>query len=124
MENPAIMTGTPQPTNPPSDPMDRVQECQDLLSEIEELSKQKEEHIRRLAVCEVTAEKKKTMVKRFTDRKNDPAKLPRANLDELKDAVAGYLTTIKELQSAYHEQILGLLKNADPSCSTIAGRCC
>ncbi|KAL8830462.1 MAG: hypothetical protein Q9191_001424 [Dirinaria sp. TL-2023a] len=111
------MSGTPPPTNQPSDTMDHVQECQDLLMEIEELSKQKEEHIRRLAVCDVTVEKRERMAKTFTDRKTDAAKkrvqMPRANLDEFKESVAGYLQAIKELQSAYREQILGVLKNAD-----------
>ncbi len=108
-----------QPTNTPSqDTIDRVQECQDLLIELEELSKQREEHIKRLAMCEGTVEERRRMVKVFNDRETDTAektvKSMQANLDEHKDLVMGYLNTIKNLQSVYRELILGLLKNADP----------
>jgi hypothetical protein len=108
-----------QPTNTPSqDTVDRVRECRDLLIEIEELSKQKEEHIKWLAVCEGTVEERRRMVRVFNDREIDTAektvKSMQANLDEHKDLVMGHFKTIKKLQSAYRELILGLLKNADP----------
>lgn len=117
------------PDNRPSpDTVDPVQECQELLIEIDELNKQKEEHRRQLAMCEVTAEKKKKKSKMFIDRKTNTAKktikLSRVNLDEHKDFVAGYLKNIKKLQSAYREQIIGVLKNADPVWLYIAESCC
>jgi hypothetical protein len=48
-----------------------MQECQDLLIEIEEPSKQKEEHIKRLAVCEGTVEERRIIVKVFNDRETN-----------------------------------------------------
>lgn len=90
-----------------------------MLVELKELSKQKEEHIKRLAMCEGTVEERRRMVGVFNDRETDTAEKTvesmQANLDEHKELVMGYFNTIKKLQSAYRELILGLLKNADPA---------
>ena len=97
--------------------IDRVQECRDLLIGIEELSKRKEEHIPGLAVCERIVEGRRRKVKVVHHRKThaveQKSKSVQESLDEHKDLVMRYLKSIKRLQAAYREQILGLLKNAD-----------
>ncbi|KAL9066489.1 MAG: hypothetical protein Q9161_007552 [Pseudevernia consocians] len=108
-----------QRTNSPSkDTIDRVQECQTLLIAIQELSEQKEEHIKRLAVCEGILEERRRLFKTFNDRETETAeKMVRSmqvNLDEHRNLVKRHMNNIKNLQSAYSEVILGLLKNTDP----------
>ena len=104
---------------PSKDTIDRVQQYQSLLMEIEELGKQKEEHIKRQAMCEGIVEEKKRTAKTFNDRKTETSeKMVRsmqANLDDYKHLVMRHLNNIKNLQSRYSESILGLLKNADPA---------
>ena len=117
-EIPATMDCLIQSTTTPSkDTIDRVQQYQSLLMEIEELGRQKEEHIKRQAVCEGIVEEKKRTVKTINDRKTEPSeKIVRsmqANLDDYKHLVMRHLNNIKNLQSCYSELILGLLKNAD-----------
>ena len=85
-----------QATNtPPQDTIDRVQQCQDLLMEVEELGKQKEVHDRLLARYEG-----KVQEKTFEST--------HAKLMEHKHQVMGLLNNIKKLQSAYGELMLGL----------------
>lgn len=108
-----------EPTNtPPQDTIDRLQQCQDLLIENKELSEQKEELIKRLAVCEGTVEERRSMLEGFTnDCETDPAEkaitLMQAKLSEHKNLVRRQLKNIKELQSVYHELSLDLLNKAD-----------
>ena len=107
-------------TNTPlQDTINRLDQCQDLLIEIEDLSKQKKEHIKRLAVCEGTVEERRSMVESFNnDRATKTAekavKSLQASLKVHKNLVRRHLRNLKELKLVYRELILGLLDKADP----------
>ena len=108
-----------EPTNTPlQDTIDRLQQCQGLLIEMKELNMHKEEHAKRLAVCEEAVEEGRSMVERFDDDRatNEAAKAVmsiQANLAAHRDVVRRHLRTLKELKLIYRELILGWLNKAD-----------
>lgn len=111
-----------QATNTPSqDMIDRVQQCQDLLMEIEELGKQEAEHIKLLAKCEGKVQKRRGRMLRTLKARQTPTmektfESMQAKLVEHKHHVLGLIHEIKRLESAYRELIIRVLrKDADPS---------
>ena len=110
----ATITQTP-------DMIDRMQQCQDPLMEMEELDKQKEELINLMVECEGKVEERRSRIL-GTHKAGQTATIEKtfesmqAKLVEHKQHVLGLLHNLKNLQSAYCELILRLLrKDADPS---------
>ena len=109
-------------TNTPSHNMiDREQQCQDLLIDIEELGKQKEEHIKLLAICEEKVQERRSSILRTLNARQTAAKEKtlesmQAKLVKHKHHVLGLLHNVKKLQSAYCELLRRLMrKDADRS---------
>ena len=99
-------------TNTPSrDMVDRVQQCLELLIEIEELGKQEEEHTELLAKCEKEVQQRKcrivrTLNARQTATTEKTFESMQAKFVEHKRHVSRFLHNIKKLQSVYRELIL------------------
>ena len=116
-----VLQATKATNTPSHDMIDRKQQCQDLLTEIEELGKQKEEHIKLLARYEGTVQERRSSILRTLNARQTAAREKtlesmQAKLVEHKHHVLGLLYNVNKLQSAYCELVRGLLrKDADRS---------
>ena len=114
-----VLQATKATNTPSHDMTDQEQQCQDLLIEIEELGKQKEEHIKLLARYEGTVQERRSSILRTLNARQTAAREKtlesmQAKLVEHKHHVLGLLHNVNKLQSAYCELVRGLLrKDAD-----------
>ncbi|KAF2723080.1 hypothetical protein K431DRAFT_292807 [Polychaeton citri CBS 116435] len=105
---------------PAEDRINRTQECQDLLLEIKQMSRQREENIRLLAVCDgIAEERQRTLI--IGRGTNSSAAIEsigstQVQLENHRSLVTRHLKTIEKLQLAQRELILDLLMDTlDPS---------
>ncbi|KAI9727722.1 MAG: hypothetical protein M1828_005950 [Chrysothrix sp. TS-e1954] len=100
-----------------NDQVDRSRECQELLEELEELSKHEEQLTSRLAHCIRTYHRGKKRSppprRRYHHLMPKKSHLVQSRLDVHRELVTRQISTIRILKSAYHGLIMELTGHAD-----------